>query len=94
MAWRGTRGALLWSGTVIALLTRRVDGREAAYGFPIVYDVVGSEAQRERIFRTLLAALMDKSEEEEDGKTVIREKERFSNELTLVFCTGEITSLR
>ncbi len=38
--------------------------------------------------------LVDKSEEEEDGKTVIREKERFSNELTLVFCTGEITSLR
>ena len=38
--------------------------------------------------------LVDKSEEEEDGKTVIREKERFSNELTLVFCTGEITSLK
>jgi hypothetical protein len=37
--------------------------------------------------------LVDKSEEEEDGKTVIREKERFSNELTLVFCRGEITSL-
>lgn len=38
--------------------------------------------------------LMDKSEEEEDGKTVIREKERFSNELTLVFCTGQITTLK
>ncbi len=38
--------------------------------------------------------LVDKSEEEEDGKTVIREKERFSNELTLVFCTGEITCLK
>ena len=38
--------------------------------------------------------LVDTSEEEEDGKTVIREKERFSNELTLVFCTGEITSLK
>jgi hypothetical protein len=38
--------------------------------------------------------LVDKSEEEEDGKTVIREKERFSNELTLVFCTGEIASLK
>jgi hypothetical protein len=38
--------------------------------------------------------LMDKSEEEEDGKTVIREKERFSNELTLVFCTGDIKSLK
>ena len=38
--------------------------------------------------------LVDKSEEEEDGKTVIREKERFSNELTLVFCTGDITTLK
>lgn len=38
--------------------------------------------------------LVDKSEEEEDGKTVIREKERFSNELTLVFCTGEIANLK
>jgi len=38
--------------------------------------------------------LVDKTEEEEDGKTVIREKERFSNELTLVFCTGEIAVLK
>ncbi|MGB6877628.1 MAG: DUF6094 domain-containing protein [Candidatus Acidiferrales bacterium] len=38
--------------------------------------------------------LVDKSEEEEDGKTVIREKERFSNELTLVFCSGEIAILK
>lgn len=38
--------------------------------------------------------LVDKSEEEEDGKTVIREKERFSNELTLVFCTGDIATVK
>lgn len=38
--------------------------------------------------------LVDKSEEEEDGKTVIREKERFSNELTLVFCSGEFVTLK
>ena len=38
--------------------------------------------------------LVDTSEEEEDGKTVIREKERFSNELTLAFCTGEIATLK
>ncbi len=37
---------------------------------------------------------VDKSEEEEDGKTIIREKERFSNELTLVFCSGEIATLK
>jgi 16S rRNA G966 N2-methylase RsmD len=38
--------------------------------------------------------LVDKSEEEEDGTTVIREKERFSNELTLVYSTGEIATLK
>jgi Uncharacterised methyltransferase family (DUF6094) len=38
--------------------------------------------------------LVDKSEEEEDGTTVIRERERFSNELTLVFCTGQIATLK
>src|ERR1700739_1995506 len=38
--------------------------------------------------------LVDKSEEEEDGKTIIREKERFSNELTLVFCTGAVAILK
>jgi SAM-dependent methyltransferase len=38
--------------------------------------------------------LVDKTEEEEDGKTIIREKERFANELTLVFCTGEIAILK
>ena len=38
--------------------------------------------------------LVDKTEEEEDGKTIIREKERFSNELTLVFTTGEIAILK
>jgi hypothetical protein len=38
---------------------------------------------------------VDSSEEqEEDGATVIREKERFSNELTLVFSTGQIVSLK
>jgi uncharacterized methyltransferase DUF6094 len=38
--------------------------------------------------------LVDKSEEEEDGKVVIREKERFSNELTLVFSSGEVAVLK
>jgi hypothetical protein len=38
--------------------------------------------------------LVDKTEEEEDGKTIIREKERFSNELTLVFAKGEIAILK
>ncbi len=38
--------------------------------------------------------LVDRTEQEEDGATVVREKERFSNELTLVFSTGEIATLK
>jgi hypothetical protein len=38
--------------------------------------------------------LVDKSEEEEDGKTIIREKERFSNELTPVFCATLVCAQR
>ena len=52
------------------------------------------EGEARHIVHWQSVKLIDKSEEEEDGKTIIREKERFSNELTLVFCTGEITSLK
>jgi hypothetical protein len=38
--------------------------------------------------------IVDRTEEEENGSTVIREKERFSNELTLVFASGEIAVLK
>ena len=38
--------------------------------------------------------VVDRTEEEEDGTTVIREKERFSNELTLVFASGQIAVLK
>ncbi len=38
--------------------------------------------------------LVDRTEGEEDGATVVREKERFSNDLTLVFSTGEIAVLK
>ena len=37
---------------------------------------------------------VDRTEEEEDGATVIREKERFSNELTVVFSSGVTAILR
>ncbi len=36
----------------------------------------------------------DKTEEEEDGVITIREKERFSNELTVVFSTGQVAVLK
>lgn len=38
--------------------------------------------------------LVERTEEEEDGATVVREKERFSNELTLVYSTGGISILK
>jgi hypothetical protein len=38
--------------------------------------------------------VVEKSEEDEDGATVIREKERFSNELTLVYSNGKIAILK
>jgi hypothetical protein len=37
---------------------------------------------------------IERTEEEEDGATVIREKERFSNELTLIFSSGITAILR
>ena len=52
------------------------------------------EAETRHIAHWQSIKLVDKFEEEEDGKTIIREKERFSNELTLVFCTGDITILK
>ena len=37
----------------------------------------------------------DRSEEvEDDGTTIVRERERFINELTLVFASGETAILR
>ncbi len=38
--------------------------------------------------------VIDKTEEEEDGIITVREKERFSNELTLVYSTGQVTILK
>jgi hypothetical protein len=39
--------------------------------------------------------VVDKTEEEdEDGIITLREKERFSNELTLVFTTGQVATLK
>ena len=38
--------------------------------------------------------VVDKTEEEEDGIITVREKERFSNELTVVFSTGQVAILK
>jgi hypothetical protein len=52
------------------------------------------EGEERHIAHWQSVKLVDKSEEEEDEVIVIREKERFSNELTVVFSTGEVTSLK
>ena len=38
--------------------------------------------------------VVDKKEEEEDGVITITEREHFSNELTLIFATGEVATLK
>jgi len=38
--------------------------------------------------------VVDKTEEEEDGVITVREKERFSNELTVVYSTGQVAVLK
>ena len=38
--------------------------------------------------------VVDKTDEEEDGVITVREKERFTNELALVFSTGQVTILK
>ena len=39
--------------------------------------------------------VVDKTEDEdEEGVITVREKERFSNELTLVFATGQVATLK
>jgi len=38
--------------------------------------------------------VVDKTEEEEDGVVTIIERERFSNELTLIFTNGHVATLK
>jgi hypothetical protein len=56
--------------------------------------IFGSENQR-HVSCWQAVKVIDKTEEEdEEGVVTIREKERFSNELTLVFTTGQIATLK
>jgi len=56
--------------------------------------IFGSENQR-HISCWQAVKVIDKAEEEdEEGVVTIREKERFSNELTLVFTTGQVATLK
>ena len=55
--------------------------------------IFGSNDQRHIAFWQAVKVI-DKAEEEEDGVITIREKERFSNELTLVYATGQVAILK
>jgi len=55
--------------------------------------ILGSGEQRHIAFWQAVK-VVDKTEEEEDGVITVREKERFSNELSLVYSTGEIAILK
>ena len=55
--------------------------------------IFGSNDQRHIAFWQAIKVI-DKTEEEEDGVITVREKERFSNELTLVYSTGQVAILK
>jgi hypothetical protein len=55
--------------------------------------IFGSNDQRHIAFWQAVKVI-DKTEEEEDGVITVREKERFSNELTLVYSTGQVATLK
>ena len=55
--------------------------------------IFGSNDQRHIAFWQAVK-VVDKTEEEEDGVITVREKERFSNELTLVFSTSQVAILK
>ena len=55
--------------------------------------IFGSNDQRHIAFWQAIKVI-DKTEEEEDGIITVREKERFSNELTVVYSTGQVAVLK
>jgi hypothetical protein len=55
--------------------------------------IFGSNDQRHISFWQAVK-VVDKTEEEEDGVITLRERERFSNELTVVYSTGEVAVLK
>jgi hypothetical protein len=56
--------------------------------------IFGSGDQRHIAFWQAVKVVDKTEEESEDGVITVREKERFSNELTLVFSTGQVAILK
>ena len=59
----------------------------------LINGIFGSNDQRYIAFLRAMKVI-DKTEEEEDGIITVGEKERFSNELTLVYSTGQVAILK
>jgi hypothetical protein len=56
--------------------------------------IFGCKDQRHIAFWQAIKVVDKTTEEDEQGVITIREKERFSNELTLVFTTGRVATLK
>jgi hypothetical protein len=56
--------------------------------------VFGSGDQRHIAFWQAVKVVDKTEEEDEQGVITMREKERFSNELTVVFSTGQVAVLK
>jgi hypothetical protein len=56
--------------------------------------IFGCKDQRHIAFWQAVKVVDKTTEEDEQGVITIREKERFSNELTLVFTRGRIATLK
>jgi hypothetical protein len=56
--------------------------------------IFGSGDQRHMSFWQAVKLVEKTEEEDEQGVTTVREKERFSNELTVVFSTGQVAVLK
>ncbi len=56
--------------------------------------IFGSEGQRHISFWQAVKIVDNTEEEDEQGVVTVREKERFSNELTVVYSTGQVAVLK
>jgi hypothetical protein len=56
--------------------------------------IFGSEDQHHISFWQAVKLVEKTEEEDEQGVVTVREKERFSNELTVVFSTGQVAILK
>ena len=73
-------------------LQKRQNGLLAVGG--MLNGIFGSGEQRHISFWQAVKVVDKTTEEDEQGVITVREKERFSNELTLVFAAGHVAILK